>query len=82
MANDTTIDPRALDSLSVAPSEDADAKNAGGQGPVNEHDDALDEALDETMDGSDPVSSTQPSQQDPAPSSGFDEKAEADRRDH
>ncbi len=81
MANDTTIDPRALDSLSVAPSKDAETKDSGNQGPVNEHEDALDEALDETMDGSDPVSSTQPAQQEPAPSSGYDEKAEAERRD-
>ena len=81
MADDTAIDPRALDSLSVAPAEDADATDAGNQGPVNEHADRLDEALDETMDASDPVSSTQPAQQEPAPSSGYDEKAEADRRD-
>lgn len=76
MTDDTGIDPRAIDSLSVAPDKDTD-----GQGPVNEHEDKLDEALDETMDASDPVSATQPGQQDPAPSSGYDEKAEDDRRD-
>ncbi|QKS01628.1 hypothetical protein F9288_19920 [Sphingomonas sp. CL5.1] len=41
----------------------------------------LDEGLDESMDASDPPSVTQPGQRhDPAPSSGYDEKEEAERR--
>ena len=40
----------------------------------------LDNALDESMDASDPPSTTQPAQNEPAPSSGFDEDAEAARQ--
>ena len=41
----------------------------------------LDHGLDETMDASDPVSATQPGLGDePAPSSGFDATAEAERQ--
>lgn len=40
----------------------------------------LDNALDESMDASDPPATTQPAQSEPAPSSGFDEEAEAQRR--
>lgn len=42
----------------------------------------LDNALDETMDASDPPEMTQPGRgSDPAPSSGYDEEAEENRRD-
>jgi hypothetical protein len=36
----------------------------------------LDNALDESMDASDPPATTLPTQNEPAPSSGFDEEAE------
>ena len=39
----------------------------------------LDNALDESMDASDPPATTQPSRNEPAPSSGFDEEAERQR---
>ena len=48
-------------------------KNPGSQ------DAQLDNALDESMDASDPPSNTQPAHNEPAPSSGFDEEAEARR---
>lgn len=42
----------------------------------------LDTALDESMDASDPPASTQPvHNQEPSPSSGYDEEAERKRRD-
>ncbi|MFS0771672.1 hypothetical protein [Sphingomonas sp. 1P08PE] len=39
----------------------------------------LDNGLDESMDGSDPVSISDPSRSDPAPSSGYDDEAERQR---
>ncbi|QQV76259.1 hypothetical protein H5J25_12195 [Sphingomonas aliaeris] len=87
-----SIDERALDSLSVAPSED-DAK--GGRDPRQdagqdksiaerlerdpENSEArLDAGLDESMDASDPPSATQPIHNTkPAESSGYDADAEA-----
>lgn len=94
----TPIDPRALDSLSVAPAEQsaadeaaqADAAGDAGSDPVIDErlkarpedvDAQLDEALDESMDASDPPAATQPgTSSDPAPSSGFDAAAEAERQ--
>ena len=39
----------------------------------------VDAGSDESMDASDPPSAAAPGSQEPAPSSGFDEKAEAER---
>ena len=91
----TSIDGRALDSLSVAP----DAGNAGGskdarqdagrdesidrrlQDNPGDSDARLDAGLDESMDASDPPASTQPvHRNDPAPSSGYDAAEEAERQ--
>ncbi|WP_174292637.1 hypothetical protein [Sphingomonas bacterium] len=90
----TDIDDDAIDSTSVAPGEDDEANPAhdprqeAGQdvsigkrlekNPTSQ-DAQLDNALDESMDASDPPSNTQPAQNEPAPSSGFDEEAEAQR---
>ncbi len=94
MSEQSPIDDRALDSMSVAP----DAGNAGGSKDARQDagqdrsiekrlakhpgsDDArLDAGLDETMDASDPVSITQPGRSEPAPSSGFDAAEEAERQ--
>jgi len=60
--------------------EAIDAENVGilKKDPGNE-DAKLDVALDETFPTSDPPSNTQPGKgKDPAPSSGYDEKAEAE----
>ncbi|RZK35916.1 MAG: hypothetical protein EOO57_08230 [Hymenobacter sp.] len=83
----TDIDQSALDSLSVAPGEDTgrDPRQDAGrdksiakrlQKNPDSADARLDNALDESMDASDPPASTQPSANEPAPSSGFDEEAE------
>ena len=89
--SDSPIDPKALDSLSVAPDEQpfADERQQAGQDRsiakrLEKHpessDAKLDEALDESMDASDPPSTTQPGRADePAPSSGFDAAAEQQR---
>jgi hypothetical protein len=87
-----TIDDRALDSLSVAPdSPDGDARNPQGDAGADKSitkrlqknpdsvDARLDNGLDESMDGSDPVSISDPSRADPAPSSGYDDEAERQR---
>ena len=87
-----SIDERALDSLSVAPSED-DAKSgrdprqdAGQDKSIAERlerdpensEARLDAGLDESMDASDPPSATQPIHNTkPAESSGYDADAEA-----
>lgn len=90
----TDIDDRALDSLSVAPPADdgdgaRDPRQDAGQdksiakrlekNPGSE-DAQLDNGLDESMDASDTPANLQPSNSgEPAPSSGFDEDAEANR---
>ncbi|MBB3346821.1 MULTISPECIES: hypothetical protein [unclassified Sphingomonas] len=94
MTDQSPIDDRALDSLSVAP----EAGNAGGskdprqdagqdrsiEKRLQKHPDSadakVDQGLDESMDASDPVSATQPGRNDPAPSSGYDEAEEAERQ--
>lgn len=84
MSNDSPIDEKALDSLSVAPT----AGNAGGTKDPRQDagqdpqlaEDSLDEALDESMDASDPPAVTQPGRSEPAPSSGFDAAEEAERQ--
>ena len=89
----TDIDRSAIDSLSVAPGDDdalpaQDPRQEAGQDKSigrrleknpSSQDAQLDNALDESMDASDPPSNTQPAQNEPAPSSGFDEDAEAKR---
>jgi hypothetical protein len=55
---------------SIAERLDKDPKNKDAQ---------LDAGLDESMDASDPPSSTQPGNGDPAKSSGYDEEAERQR---
>lgn len=92
-SNDTGIDDRALDSLSVAPAADGELEGkdqeAGQDASIAERlqqdpsdvDAQLDNGLDESMDASDPVSTTQPSTgNEPAPSSGYDADAEAARK--
>ncbi|MEG3164988.1 hypothetical protein U1701_10305 [Sphingomonas sp. PB2P19] len=84
----TDIDQRALDSLSVAPAEDAerDPRQDAGQdksiakrlqkSPDSE-DARLDNALDESMDASDPPAQTQPGASTDAPeSSGYNPAVE------
>lgn len=93
MTDSTPIDDRALDSLSVAPTDNDDggrnARQDAGQDRsiekrLNKHpesfDARLDNGLDESMDASDPVSATQPGRSEPAPSSGFDAAEEAERQ--
>lgn len=89
----TDIDRNAMDSMAVAPGdEDAqpaqDPRQQAGQDKSigkrleknpGSQDAQLDNALDESMDASDPPSNTQPAHNEPAPSSGFDEEAEAAR---
>lgn len=90
---DTPIDQRALDSLSVAPGSNDQGRDerqdAGRDASIGrrlkddpENSDArLDAGLDESMDASDPPASTQPvHRNDPAPSSGYDAAAEAERQ--
>lgn len=86
----TDIDQRALDSLSVAPDEEAgrDPRQDAGQDKSiakrlqknpDSADARLDNALDESMDGSDPPAQTQPGASTEAPeSSGYDAGAEKD----
>ncbi|WP_445193504.1 hypothetical protein ACT009_06400 [Sphingomonas sp. Tas61C01] len=81
----TDIDQRALDSLSVAPGRDDAGQDKSIARRLEKNpeskDARLDNALDESMDASDPPASTQPSANEPAPSSGFDEEAERKLRD-
>ncbi|UZK70875.1 hypothetical protein OKW76_07595 [Sphingomonas sp. S1-29] len=89
------IDDAAIDSLSVAPGDPANEEqpagsaDAGSDAAIAERleddpDDCeakLDRGLDESMDASDVPALTQPGVGDePAPSSGFDEAAEASLR--
>ncbi len=90
-----TIDDRALDSLSVAPDDQDGAEgngrdprgDAGQDKSITKRlqknpdsvDARLDNGLDESMDGSDPVSVSDPSRSEPAPSSGYDDEAERQR---
>jgi hypothetical protein len=80
---------KALDSISVAPPEPAEAHpttevreahDAGHHEALTKdpsHDRSkLDVGLDESFPASDPAASTQPGHGDPAPSSGYDEEAE------
>lgn len=89
----TGIDEKALDSLSVAPTDGDLERNprqdAGQDKSINKRleknpessDARLDVGLDESMDASDPPSSTQPvHNHGPAPSSGYDEDAERARQ--
>ena len=83
------IDDRVLDSLSVAPDQGgpsaSDPRQEAGQdesiakrlerNPASQ-DAKLDAGLDESMDASDVPAALQPSTNEPAPSSGFDEEAE------
>jgi hypothetical protein len=88
-----TIDDRALDSLSVAPAKDDGAsqkprQDAGQDSEIKQRlendpqdsDAKLDTGLDESMDASDPPAITTPGRDQPAPSSGFDAAAEAERQ--
>ena len=88
----TDID-RADDALSVAPDADEtkpahDPRQEAGQDKSiarrleknpGSKEAQLDNALDESMDASDPPSTTQPANNKPAPSSGYDEEVEANR---
>ena len=90
----TDLDRGAMDSMSVAPATDEappaqDPRQEAGQDKSigrrleknpGSKEAQLDNALDESMDASDPLSTTQPARNEPAPSSGFDEAAEAERR--
>lgn len=81
-----SIDPAAMDSISVAPNDPGETRrDAGHDESISERlernpeskDARLDRALDESMDASDPPASTQPVHNNgPAPSSGFDAEAE------
>jgi Flp pilus assembly protein TadD len=81
-----SIDPAAMDSISVAPNDPGETRrDAGHDESIGERlernpeskDARLDRALDESMDASDPPASTQPVHNNgPAPSSGFDAEAE------
>ena len=87
------VDPKALDSLSVAPGSPEEnehihhpRQDAGQDESIAKRlerdpespDAALDNALDESMDASDPPSTTQPGDSgEPPKSSGFDPDAEA-----
>ena len=84
-----SIDPKAMDTVSVAPEDPGKAQGDAGcdetigqrleRNPESK-DARLDRALDESMDASDPPSSTQPIHSNgPAPSSGFDADAERAR---
>ena len=89
----TDIDPAAINSMAVTPDDDDatpvhDPRQEAGQDKSigrrleknpGSQDAQLDNALDESMDASDPPSNTQPAHNEPAPSSGFDEEAEANR---
>lgn len=85
-ADNTSIDPKALDSISVAPEDPGEQRrDAGHDESIHERlernpeskDARLDRALDESMDASDPPASTQPiHNHQPAPSSGYDADAE------
>lgn len=87
----SSIDDRALDSLSVAPNAGNMARDprqdAGQDKSITKRlqknpdsvDARLDNGLDETMDGSDPVAISEPDGSEPAPSSGYDEEAERSR---
>lgn len=95
MTADTPIDPKALDSLSVAPDQPVDEKMAADgrqeagqdksiakrlQKNPDSADAKLDNALDESMDASDPPAQTRPGgDSEPAASSGYDEEAERQR---
>ena len=87
------IDPKALDTLEVAPGDPEESKaihhprqEAGQDASIAERlernpeskEARLDAALDESMDASDPPSSTQPvHNHEPPESSGFDAAEEA-----
>lgn len=89
----TDIDRTASDAMSVAPADDEanpahDPRQEAGQDKSigrrleknpGSKEAQLDNALDESMDASDPPSTTQPASNEPAPSSGYDEAAEASR---
>lgn len=88
---DNNIDDRALDSMSVAPANDAapNQGDAGGDESIarrmakdpESKEARLDNDLDQSMDASDPLSATQPvHNKDPAPSSGYDAEAEEKRK--
>lgn len=90
MSGDTdSIDPKAMNTISVAPEDPGKTRSdAGCDEAIGERlernpeskDARLDRALDESMDASDPPSSTQPIHNNgPAPSSGFDADAERKR---
>ena len=87
------IDPTAIEGMSVVPGDDEkpmhDPRQEAGQDKSigrrldknpQSKDAQLDNALDESMDASDPPSNTQPAHDEPAPSSGFDAAAEANRQ--
>lgn len=88
----TMIDQKALDSLSVAPGNPDDegprpaSQDAGRDASIEERlqrdpenkEARLDRALDESMDASDPPASTQPvHNHEPPASSGYDPEEEA-----
>ena len=88
-----TIDPKALDSLAVAPPDEEHAQDprqdAGRDTSIAKRleknpeskDARLDNALDESMDASDPPASTQPvHSHEPPASSGYDSEAEKQRQ--
>lgn len=85
------IEKTVDETMTVAPPADEPHQNQGDAGcdtsiaeRLERNPDSkearLDRALDESMDASDPPASTQPvHNQGPAPSSGYDEAAEAER---
>ena len=87
------IDKKAFDHLAVVPppaGEEADSAqaDAGTDRSIderltddpNDKDAQLDAGLDESMDASDPISTTRlDHSSEPAPSSGYDAEAEAER---
>lgn len=83
MTDQPTDTKPAPEAPQVRTAIDADDVKALKRNPSDE-DAKLDVAIDETFPSSDPPSNTQPGKgKDPAPSSGYDPEAEADRtRDH
>jgi hypothetical protein len=87
-----SIDPEAMDTMSVAPQDPGETRrDAGHDESIGERlqrnpeskDARLDRGLDESMDASDPPASTQPIHNSgPAPSSGYDAEAERKRAEN
>ena len=81
MTDQAIATPNAPEAPEVRTAIDADDVKALKRNPSDE-DGKLDVALDESFPTSDAPSNTQPGKgKDPAPSSGYDEEAEAKLRD-